>query len=153
MKPLMNTNQHEPLREGILKKLPIIYKKSSYKSLVSIRVYSWLKCLWLKMIGGIMIKYKKYIIFALVLLVVFIGLSCAPGNYRWDPNVQGSKPANFWAGLWHGIIVVITFIVSLFNKRVGIYEVNNYGWPYNLGFILGLSLSIGGGFRFTRKKK
>jgi hypothetical protein len=106
-----------------------------------------------KRIGGIMFKYKKYIIYALVLFVVFISLSCAPGNYRWDPNVQGSKPANFWAGLWHGIIVVITFIVGLFTKEVGLYEVNNVGWAYNLGFILGLFMSIGGGLKIRKKRK
>jgi hypothetical protein len=100
-----------------------------------------------------MLKYKKYIIFMLVLVVVFIGLSCAPGNYRWDPTIEGSKPANFWAGLWHGIIIIITFIISLFTNAVKIYETNNYGWSYNLGFILGLFLSIGGGLKIRRKKR
>jgi uncharacterized integral membrane protein len=100
-----------------------------------------------------MFKSKKCLLLALVLVVILISLSCAPGNYRWNPNVQGSKPANFWAGLWHGIIIMVTFIVSLFNKNVKIYEINNYGWPYDLGFILGLFISVGGGFRFTRKRK
>ncbi len=99
-----------------------------------------------------MLKNKKYLLLALVLVVILISLSCAPGNYRWNPNIEGSKPAGFWAGLWHGIIVVITFIISLFNKHINIYEVNNYGWTYNLGFVLGLFISVGGGFRFTRKK-
>ncbi len=102
--------------------------------------------------GGDMLKNKN-VILALVLVAVVLSISCAPGNYRWDPNVTGSKPANFWAGLWHGLIVIITFIISLFNKSVKIYEVNNYGWPYNFGFILGLMCSIGGGLRFTRKRR
>jgi len=53
--------------------------------------------------GRTMFKSKKYLLLALILVVILISLSCAPGNYRWNPNVQGSKPANFWAGLWHGI--------------------------------------------------
>jgi hypothetical protein len=104
-------------------------------------------------LGGLMFKNKRYLALALILCVILVSLSCAPGNYRWNPSIAGSKPANFWVGLWHGIIVIITFIMSLFRKDVGIYEVNNYGWSYNLGYILGVMISIGGGFRFTRKKK
>jgi uncharacterized integral membrane protein len=100
-----------------------------------------------------MLKNRRYLVLALIIGVIVITVSCAPGNYRWNPNITGSKPANFWAGLWHGIIIIITFIISLFNKNVKIYEVNNYGWPYNLGFILGLMCSVGGGFRFTRKRR
>jgi len=33
---------------------------------------------------------------------------------------EGAEPAGFWAGLWHGIIAPITFIVSLFNPGVRI---------------------------------
>lgn len=50
---------------------------------------------------------------------------------------QNAKPAGFWAGLWHGIILPITFIISLFNPKVNIYETNNTGKGYNFGFILG----------------
>jgi hypothetical protein len=100
-----------------------------------------------------MLKNKKYLVVVIALVVVLISLSCAPGNYRWDPTVEGSKPANFWAGLWHGIIIVITFIISLFTNTVKIYETNNYGWPYNLGFILGLCISVGGGLKIRRKKR
>jgi hypothetical protein len=65
--------------------------------------------------------------------------------------------AGFWAGVWHGLIIVITFIVSLFTSEVGIYETHNTGWPYNLGFLLGLCISLGGGvrscFKCSRKKR
>lgn len=100
-----------------------------------------------------MLKHKKYLGLALVLIVILISLSCAPGNYRWDPTIEGSKPAGFWAGLWHGIIVLITFIISLFTNAVKIYETNNSGWPYNLGFVLGLFSSIGGGIKARRRRK
>ena len=55
-----------------------------------------------------------------------------------------SKPAGFWAGLWHGIIAPITFIVSLFDAGVRIYETNNNGRWYEFGFVLGVSGSFGG---------
>ena len=92
-----------------------------------------------------------------VLIVLLVGLlvlmGCAPGNDRWDPYVTPGNQAGFWAGVWHGLIIVITFIVSLFTDDVGLYEINNTGWPYNLGFLLGLMLSLGGGIRQCRSKR
>ncbi|MFC2102174.1 hypothetical protein ACFLS7_04195 [Bacteroidota bacterium] len=76
----------------------------------------------------------------LFLIGVLFLTSCAPGNEKFDID-----PAGFWMGLWHGFISFFTFIMSLFTKEVGIYEVNNSGWPYNLGFILGIMIFYGGG--------
>ncbi len=75
-------------------------------------------------------------------LVIFllITISCAPGNKRFD-----EKPAGFWAGLWHGFIIVITFVISLFTDSVHMYEVNNSGGWYNFGFLLGALIALGGG--------
>ena len=56
-----------------------------------------------------------------------------------------ASPAGFWAGVWHGLIAPITFIVSLFNPSVGIYEINNNGRWYDFGFLIGISGSVGGG--------
>jgi hypothetical protein len=56
----------------------------------------------------------------------------------------GARPAGFWAGLWHGLISPITFLVSLFYAGVRIYEINNKGRWYDFGFILGASSSLGG---------
>jgi hypothetical protein len=57
---------------------------------------------------------------------------------------MGGDPAGFWLGLWHGFIVLFTFIVSLFKDGVGIYESNNSGSLYNLGFLLGIMIFFGG---------
>jgi hypothetical protein len=56
----------------------------------------------------------------------------------------GARPAGFWAGLWHGLICPITFLVSLLYGGVRIYEVNNKGRWYDFGFILGASSALGG---------
>ena len=98
---------------------------------------------------------KKKYLFALifVMLAVLTLTSCAPGNIRWDQDVTPDNEAGFWAGIWHGLIVVITFIISLFTDRVGIYEPNNSGWRYNLGFIFGLLISMGGGFKGAKRRK
>jgi hypothetical protein len=60
-------------------------------------------------------------------------------------QVPGAKPAGFWAGLWHGLISPITFLVSLFSPNVRIYETNNRGRWYDFGFIIGVSGAFGGG--------
>ena len=57
----------------------------------------------------------------------------------------GAEPAGFWVGLWHGIIMPLAFIGSLFNPDVGIYETNNNGGWYNFGFVIGASGSSGSG--------
>lgn len=56
---------------------------------------------------------------------------------------QGAKPAGFLAGLWHGIIAPLTFIISLFAHEVSIYETNNNGRWYELGFMLGIGAYAG----------
>lgn len=78
-----------------------------------------------------------------LLLVVALLAGCVPAA---NPDEgEGADPAGFWQGLWHGAIVWISFLVSLFNPDVGIYEVKNNGNWYNFGYLLGLSIALGGG--------
>ncbi len=100
-----------------------------------------------------MFMNKRYLALSLFLVMALIFITCAPGNERWDQEINPGDMAGFWVGVWHGLIIVITFIVSLFTKEVGLYEINNTGWPYNLGFLIGLYLSVGGGLHFGRRKK
>jgi hypothetical protein len=59
-------------------------------------------------------------------------------------SVAGAPPADFWAGLWHGLIVPITFLISLVTTEVRIYEMHNNGRWYDFGFLFGVSLIWGG---------
>ncbi len=68
-----------------------------------------------------------------------------PNSVFKEPDAE---PAGFWAGVWHGMILPFTFLVSLFKPGVGIYETNNNGGWYNFGFVLGASSSLGGGPKF-----
>jgi hypothetical protein len=61
-----------------------------------------------------------------------------------------AEPAGFWAGVWHGLVLPITFVVSLFKPEVGIYETHNNGGWYNFGFVLGAASSLGGGNKAQR---
>jgi hypothetical protein len=69
-------------------------------------------------------------------------LAVAGPNSKYQQT--GAAPAGFWAGVWHGLIVPIAFLVSLFNTNVRIYEKNNRGRWYDFGFMIGASASIGG---------
>ena len=77
-----------------------------------------------------------------LLAVLLLGMSgCLAGP---SGPFNQADPAGFWAGLWHGFIVWLTFVLSLFSD-VKIYSANNTGWPYDLGFILGMACCLGGG--------
>jgi hypothetical protein len=87
---------------------------------------------------------RRFALAALVAAAVFLLASCAAG-----PNdvAQTSTPAaGFWLGLWHGLISPITFLISLFNNQVSIYEVHNNGNWYDFGFMLGVSTIFSGVF-------
>jgi low affinity Fe/Cu permease len=87
--------------------------------------------------------FPRYILIGMVLLFIGTAMSCAPGNDRWNSEIGPGARANFWAGVWHGLIIIVTFVVGLFASDVGVYEVRNVGWGYDLGFLIGLSLLFG----------
>lgn len=85
-------------------------------------------------------------LFLSIIAILFLS-SCVAGNKTFDIN-----PAGFWMGLWHGFISLISFIISLFNDKVSIYEINNTGKMYNLGFILGAAFFYGGSTKTHRRR-
>ena len=78
----------------------------------------------------------------LVILMV-AGCTAGPNRLADTPDEEG-KVAGFWKGLWHGFIVLFTFIASLLSDNVRIYEVHNNGTWYNLGFLIGMMVFFGG---------
>lgn len=86
-----------------------------------------------------------------VLTVIMLS-GCVPGqNIALEYVEPAQDLAGFWQGLWHGVICIITFIISLFNDNVEMYEVvNNGGW-YNFGFLLGASCALGGSGAASRR--
>jgi len=83
-----------------------------------------------------------------------LAAGCAPGpNPLMDPARADPRSAGFLLGLWHGAILWVTFVVSLFNSNVSIYEVHNTGWPYNLGYLLGAAGALGGGVAGSRRRR
>ncbi len=94
-------------------------------------------------------RNRRYVIaiWAAVVLLLLIA-ACAAGSERFE-----AKPAGFWAGLWHGLICWITFIIGLFTDSVRMYEINNTGNWYDFGFILGALIALSSGWGSSCKKK
>lgn len=53
-------------------------------------------------------------------------------------QVAQVEPVGFLHGLWHGIILPFSWIISLFDSDVAIYAVYNNGGWYDFGFVLGI---------------
>ena len=86
-------------------------------------------------------KNKKIILVIVLLIILSVLLtSCIPGDARYTVE----NPAGFFWGIWHGLVIWISFFIGvLTGGEFTIYESFNTGWPYNLGFLLGASSSIG----------
>jgi hypothetical protein len=95
---------------------------------------------------GIMRRSRAALLGLLVLASGLALAACAPGAND-VAGAGGQGLAGFWLGLWHGIIAPVTFIISLFNDHVNLYEVHNNGNWYNFGFVFGLSIVFGSGAR------
>jgi hypothetical protein len=75
---------------------------------------------------------------ALVTLTACAG-AAGPNNVA---QVATGHISGFWAGLWQGMILPITFVVSLFSDQVSIYDVHNNGAWYDFGFVLGICVPV-----------
>ena len=96
-----------------------------------------------------MSKSLRFVLLAVVLMVVLS--ACAAGaNPAVDVPSADGDVAGFWLGLWQGIIIPITFIISLFSDTVSIYEVHNNGGWYDFGFVIGAGFFLGGSGAGTR---
>lgn len=70
------------------------------------------------------------------LLLLMLASGCAQVNQ--EVGTAGSSGvAGFGSGFWHGLILPVSFIISLFDSSIGIYEIHNDGNWYNFGFVLG----------------
>ncbi len=93
-------------------------------------------------------KMRKYIpLFVLIALaIVAIAIYIIAYHVGMPTRDQSGAPAGFWLGLWQGLIVFLSFIASWFDNNIVLYQVNNNGFWYNLGYVIGLIvLGAGGG--------
>lgn len=93
-------------------------------------------------------KNKSLVTLSLIALVVITFTGCFPGGSRYSPE----EPAGFFSGVWHGWIAPISLLVGLFKDGIRIYETNNTGWWYDLGFYVAVIAGFGS-IALSRKKK
>jgi hypothetical protein len=105
---------------------------------------------------------KKILVIVLLAAFVLTTVGCAPGtsvdldapdteiqlttpgpNPQVDEPAENGRVAGLGTGLWHGLISVVTLIISFFNPAIQMYEVHNSGQLYNLGFLIGSILLFG----------
>ena len=78
------------------------------------------------------------LILIFVVLAISLIFNIMPGsNDAANIMSHDGRISGFWMGLIHGIIAPVSFIISLFNHNVNLYEIHNNGGWYNLGFVLG----------------
>ena len=86
-------------------------------------------------------RTRSYLTAALIVTVLLGTAGCIAGDGKYSEE----KPANFWSGLFHGVIGPVTLFISLFTGNIDMYEKFNVGWGYDAGFFLGLAIVLGGG--------
>ncbi|NQT49359.1 hypothetical protein HQ571_01545 [Candidatus Kuenenbacteria bacterium] len=89
-------------------------------------------------------KRQISVLFVLACLVLLMGACAAgPNTVMGTPSPSG-EISGFWMGLWHGLISVIVFIISLFSDNVHVYDIYNNGGWYNFGFLIGIGAFASG---------
>ncbi len=91
---------------------------------------------------------KKGLLVGVVLLLL-VGLSGCMAGVESRFDVQ---PAGFFFGIWHGWLAPLSLILKIFNPAHTIYEINNTGFGYELGFYMAI-ISGFGGLSLLRKKR
>ena len=94
-------------------------------------------------------KLKKVILILLMIVLLVAMVGCVPG----DGTHTSQESAGFFWGVWHGWVAPISLIIGLFNDNIRIYEINNAGWFYDLGFYIAVISGFGGISLSRRKKK
>ncbi|WP_228101529.1 hypothetical protein [Paenibacillus donghaensis] len=94
-------------------------------------------------------KTKMKYVWAFLLLCFAMSLlsGCVPGDGTNTPEHE----AGFFWGIWHGWIAPVSLIIGLFKSHIRVYEMNNSGWWYDLGFYIAIISGFGSISVFRRK--
>ena len=88
-------------------------------------------------------RWGRTVTVVVLVAAALVLAGCAAGQNDVS-NAHVAHSAGFWLGLWQGLISPITFLVSLFNDAVNVYEVHNSGNWYDFGFMLGVAIVFSG---------
>lgn len=82
----------------------------------------------------------------LAILIAILFLSGCANTVSYEDAALFEK-VGFWHGLWHGLIIIFSWVGSLFSEEVAIYAIYNNGGWYDFGFVLGVGgLGFSSGF-------
>lgn len=88
----------------------------------------------------------------LLLVILFLTIAALTGCVPGDGTYDAQHSAGFFWGIWHGWIAPVSLIIGIFKENIRIYEINNTGWLYDLGFYVAVISGFGGLSLFRRKK-
>jgi hypothetical protein len=90
-------------------------------------------------------KNLKHLVVLFFITILLAG--CVLGSGHNDME----KKAGFFPGIWHGWIASASLIISIFDKKIRIYETNNTGFWDDFGYYIAV---IGfGGLALFRKRR
>jgi hypothetical protein len=75
---------------------------------------------------------------------------CALASCATQPHTEAMDAPGLFMGLWHGFIIVFSFVGSLFMDH-RIYAFPNSGGWYDFGFLIGASSALGGSGAAARR--
>ena len=84
-------------------------------------------------------KNRKLLIFSVLIGGAVLLSSCAS-----QPTPTAYDPPGFFMGIVHGFLILFSFIGSLFTD-CRIYAFPNSGGWYDLGYLIGAAIFLGGG--------
>ncbi len=85
---------------------------------------------------------RKNIVVPIAIAATFLLTGCADSMSFTE--AADATPVGFLHGLWHGAILPVSWIVSLFSDTTAIYAIYNNGGWYDFGFIIGITVWAGG---------
>jgi hypothetical protein len=71
----------------------------------------------------------------ITVLMIVIALSGCADSVSFE---SGINEVGFLHGFWHGVILPVSFLISLFDDNVAVYAIYNSGGWYDFGFFLGV---------------
>jgi hypothetical protein len=98
-------------------------------------------------VGSSVFKHKG------VLLVVMLAAVATLTGCADHVVLNGVLPHDidgFWFGVWHGAILPVSWLFSLFDPDVAIYAINNNGPWYDSGFMLGVGSFLVAGISLNK---
>jgi hypothetical protein len=76
--------------------------------------------------------------------ILLAALLLIPGCLPVNGGRSGDERAGFFTGVWHGWIAPVSVVLGIFDSTIRVYEVNNTGWWYDLGFYMAVISGFGG---------